>query len=456
MPASAEAVDQNHKSNAPRIDRGIFDDRTFLESLIYDKVLGKGSFKTVYKVHSNSTALALSNLVDDVDNSKGKNTSSSSSMPMSLQFAMSVEPLRTKSQTKEALRATEIVQFLQEKTKKADNQVDNNNFEQLYTWWIQMNLPEFSPGRRIFSQTDLDQAKTRRTQKRPSNYLGTLWLVSFKPLYDMDLKTFMHNTPTMIPLGSKERKTQQSFAARHNNNSTDALPMPLTEQSAIKFAFELCRAGDILHSAGLVHRDIKPKNIMIWKEGRPVIIDFGFAQFGDSVSTAFTTRKRKTNGYEDFQKRICVTEPGKVKGEVGYVLAKDVPSYRGCQEGDLYAMGKTLFELYFEPNFSSSVSSSSSSSLSSSSSSSSQIDMASTKHTINETAARKRNDEFRAKLNDPHVGTSSRFELSEHGRNVLMKVIRGLCTEDQPLTFADAARILHDFRSRYSEQERSQ
>ena len=169
VPASSEAADQNHKSISPWKDRGIFDDRTFLESLTYDKVLGRGSFKTVYKVRSNAKALALSNLVADVDNSQGKNTgrsSSSSSMPMSLQFAMSVEPLRTKSQTKEALRAIEIVQFLQEKTKQEDDQVDNDNFEQLYTWWIQKsNLSEFSRGRRIFSQTDLDQTTTRQTQK---------------------------------------------------------------------------------------------------------------------------------------------------------------------------------------------------------------------------------------------------------------------------------------------------
>eukprot|EP00529_Nitzschia_sp_RCC80_P011713 CAMPEP_0113490926 /NCGR_PEP_ID=MMETSP0014_2-20120614/27295_1 /TAXON_ID=2857 /ORGANISM="Nitzschia sp." /LENGTH=578 /DNA_ID=CAMNT_0000384707 /DNA_START=17 /DNA_END=1753 /DNA_ORIENTATION=+ /assembly_acc=CAM_ASM_000159 len=468
MPTSAQEDDMIHKTNSLTYDRGIFDDRTFLGSLTYDKILGRGSFKTVYKVRSNETALAISNLVADVD-SQRKNTGSSTPQT-SLQFAMSVEPLRTKSQIKEALRAIQIVQYLQQKMKEEEKedgcQVDNDNFEQLYTWWIQKsNLSEFSPGRRIFSQSDLDLDRTnarRRTQKRPRNYFGTLWLVCFKPLYDIDLKTFIHNTPTMIPVGSLEKKQQQSVAARNNNlYPFGGLPLSLTEQSAIQFAFELCRAGDIVHSARLVHRDIKPKNIMIWKDGRPVIIDFGFAQFGDSIITSTTTTtKKRINRDNIVQKRICVTEPGKVKGEVGYVLAKDVSSYRGCQEGDLYAMGKTLFELYFEQNVASSVSSSSSSSSasfsssssseassSSSSPSSSQADVASTKHTINEAAARERNEMFRAKLNDPHSGTSSRFELSENGRDVLMKVIRGLCTEDNPLTFRKSARILQDFSS---------
>ena len=53
----------------------------------------------------------------------------------------------------------------------------------------------------------------------------------------------------------------------------------LDEMSAVMLARELCRAGRIMHEAGLVHRDIKPKNCML-SRGRPVIIDFGFSEYG--------------------------------------------------------------------------------------------------------------------------------------------------------------------------------
>jgi eukaryotic-like serine/threonine-protein kinase len=53
----------------------------------------------------------------------------------------------------------------------------------------------------------------------------------------------------------------------------------LDELSAVMLARQLCRAGRIMHEAGLVHRDIKPKNCML-SGGRAVIIDFGFSDYG--------------------------------------------------------------------------------------------------------------------------------------------------------------------------------
>ena len=374
--AQAEAI----PSSLTSIQLPPWNDSSFIESLCYDKVLGQGSFKTVYAV---------------------KSSSSISSSWDSLSFAMSVEPLRTKSDRKEALRALKIVQYLQENIRDEN---DRQLFEQVFTWWIQTkSLAAFVPGQRILQTKD---DSLRMTQRPPSNFLGTLWLISIKPLYAMDLKAFIRKATTMIPIGSKHATISPTL-------STNTL-LPLTEQSALQFALDVCRAGAILHEAGLVHRDIKPKNIMISKEGRPVIIDFGFAQFGSPVADG---------------QRICITEPGKIKGEVHYVLARDVGVYRGCQEGDLYAMGKTLYELYFEK-----VSASKEGTL-----------LASEKQSITEEAARTRNEQFRAKLNAPNMTVSlSRFELSEHGRDTLLQVIRGLCSEDTQLTFRGAVRILQE------------
>jgi serine/threonine protein kinase len=179
-----------------------------------------------------------------------------------------------------------------------------------------------------------------------------------------------------------------------------------------------------MHAAGMVHRDIKPKNIMLLR-GHLLIIDFGFAEFVDT---------------DNSNDRLCIVQPGKVKGDLGYVLARDAAVFQGCAEGDVYAMGKTLYEVLFGParrergpSHSSSSSSSSSSSTSSSSSSPS----------LNEANAAVQNAKFRALLESENAGKRSRFVMSGDVRNELLDVVRGMCREEQPLSFADAEALIH-------------
>jgi len=139
--------------------------------------------------------------------------------------------------------------------------------------------------------------------------------VALKPVYDMDLKRFALQNPLHPLAEDSPRENTQRTPSREDSafpraygehlpqntqrtNSTEntvgesASPrahgaeiaavagvLLLDEQSAVTLARELCRAGRIMHEAGLVHRDIKPKNCML-SGGRAVIIDFGFSDYG--------------------------------------------------------------------------------------------------------------------------------------------------------------------------------
>lgn len=62
---------------------------------------------------------------------------------------------------------------------------------------------------------------------------------------------------------------------------------PLSEQEWLTLAFGLLTGIDAIHSQGLIHRDIKPGNVLIAESG-PKIIDFGIAQDLDATSLTMT------------------------------------------------------------------------------------------------------------------------------------------------------------------------
>jgi casein kinase II subunit alpha len=65
-----------------------------------------------------------------------------------------------------------------------------------------------------------------------------------------------------------------------NNTDYRVLYPSLTEQDLKYYLFEILKTLDFSHSMGIIHRDIKPHNIMIDPEKKIVrIIDWGLAEF---------------------------------------------------------------------------------------------------------------------------------------------------------------------------------
>ena len=80
------------------------------------------------------------------------------------------------------------------------------------------------------------------------------------------------------------------------------------------------------HAAGVIHRDIKPQNIMLTAEGQPKVTDFGIAHVQDLLNTSSLTRT------------------GSVMGTWGYMAPEQRQSARDVDgRSDVYALGATLY-----------------------------------------------------------------------------------------------------------------
>jgi eukaryotic-like serine/threonine-protein kinase len=98
---------------------------------------------------------------------------------------------------------------------------------------------------------------------------------------------------------------------------------PLEPGRAIDIAVQVLRAARFAHKRGVIHRDLKPHNVIIDAEGRAKVTDFGIARAGASD----------------------MTETGSIMGTAQYLSPEQAQGHAVSAASDLYAVGIILYEL---------------------------------------------------------------------------------------------------------------
>jgi eukaryotic-like serine/threonine-protein kinase len=101
---------------------------------------------------------------------------------------------------------------------------------------------------------------------------------------------------------------------------------PLPERDALRIASLICEAAQHLHERGVVHRDLKPDNIMVCCDRTIRLMDFGIASSADS-------RKITLHG-------LTAT-----MGTPEYMSPEQVKNERSDERSDIYCLGAILYEM---------------------------------------------------------------------------------------------------------------
>jgi tetratricopeptide (TPR) repeat protein/predicted Ser/Thr protein kinase len=105
----------------------------------------------------------------------------------------------------------------------------------------------------------------------------------------------------------------------------------LSEKEVRRWGGQIAEALAEAHALGVLHRDIKPQNIMITQQGQAKVLDFGLAKLSRSERSIAST--------------MTATADGSVLGTIPYMAPESLAGKPATARSDIFALGAVLYEM---------------------------------------------------------------------------------------------------------------
>lgn len=113
---------------------------------------------------------------------------------------------------------------------------------------------------------------------------------------------------------------------------------PISLTDALKIALQIAAALGAAHEAGIIHRDVKPENIIVRDDGLVKVLDFGLAKL--------TEQRFETSDSDEATRLQFNTQPGLVMGTVGYMSPEQARGKPIDARSDIFSLGIVMYELF--------------------------------------------------------------------------------------------------------------
>jgi eukaryotic-like serine/threonine-protein kinase len=111
----------------------------------------------------------------------------------------------------------------------------------------------------------------------------------------------------------------------------------LPPADALDYALQIARGLSAAHDKGVVHRDLKPDNLFVTRDGRVKILDFGLAKLRPPLDAGDVGAETRTASVD--------TEAHTVLGTVGYMSPEQVRRSPADHRSDIFSFGSVLYEM---------------------------------------------------------------------------------------------------------------
>lgn len=153
------------------------------------------------------------------------------------------------------------------------------------------------------------------------------------------------DTLKQILRNARSREKRGALQGERRNSGEGTIP------SLIRIFLNVCQAIGYAHSKGVLHRDVKPENVIVGKYGEVLILDWGLAKLlhknrveetNENTGISEISDKNKSNKSHALH---ALTHLGKVVGTISYMAPERALGNPATIQGDIYSLGVILYQI---------------------------------------------------------------------------------------------------------------